>query len=90
MCEIILVMMHNPPATVEKLKGTESSSINTFNIMNHFCMVTIMGEIRPQAIFKTRTTHFIKGTELVLSRPRGDMELGNVGVCRAAICDIAK
>jgi len=40
-------MMHNPPKMVEQLQGTEQSCINRLNTVNHFCVVTIIGQIKP-------------------------------------------
>jgi len=47
MREIIIAMMHNPPAPVEQLQGTERSHINNLNIVNHFCMANSIGQIEP-------------------------------------------
>jgi len=58
--------------------------------VNHFYMVTIIGQIKPGGYLKTRTTCFIKCMEPVLLSSQGLIELGNVGVCREMICDIAK
>ena len=44
--EIIIAMMHNPPMVVEQLLGTERSCINKFNLVNHFCLETFIGQIK--------------------------------------------
>ena len=90
MGEIIIAMMHNPPATLEPVPGTDQLCINKFNTVNHFCIVTIIGQIEPGGSFNTRTTRFIKCTERVLSSSQGQIILANVGVCREMMCDIAK
>jgi len=82
-------MMHNAHATVE-LQGTEWSCINTLNIVNHFCMVTIIGQIKPWEALKTTTTRGIKCMERVLSSLKVQIHPSDVGVCREMICDIAK
>ena len=43
----MIAMMTNPPMAVEQMQVTEQSCINTINIVNHFCMVTIIGQIKP-------------------------------------------
>ena len=53
-------------------------------------MVTIIGQIEPWGSLNIRTTHFIEHMERVLSLLRGQIELGDVGVCQEMICDIAK
>jgi len=62
MREIIIAMMHNPPVTVHQLQGTKRSYTNKLNIVNHFCMVIIIGQIEPKGSLKT-TTLFIRRTE---------------------------
>jgi len=66
------------------------SCINKLHIVNHFCMVTIIGQIKPWGSLETRTTRFIKRMEWVLSSLWVLIELGDIGVCREMICDIAK
>jgi len=53
-------------------------------------VVTIIGQIMPGESDATRTTPFIERTERVLWSFRGQIPLGNVGVCWEMICDIAK
>jgi len=88
MCVIIIVMMHKPPATVE-LQCTDCSCIKKLNIVNYFCMVTIIGQINPWGSLQTRTTWFIEPMEWVLSSLRGQIELGDTGLLWEMICDIA-
>jgi len=38
--------MHNHPIIFETLEGTEQSWINKFNIVNNFCVVTIILQSR--------------------------------------------
>jgi len=83
-------MMHNPPAMVKILYDTEWSSINKLNIVNHFCIVAIIGQIEPWWVVTTRTTHVIKHTEQVLSAWCGQIELRDFGVCSERIWDISK
>jgi len=47
-------MMLNPPATVQQLQATEWSCINKLNIVNHICIVTIIGQIKPGRIFQNK------------------------------------
>jgi len=82
--------MHNPPATVEQLQLTEHSGINQLNIVNHFCMVTIIGQIKPWGCLKTRTTCFSQHWKRVQSSSWGQIELGDIQVSRETICNIAK
>ena len=86
---MIIAMKHIPPAMVT-LQGTERSGINKLNIVNHLCMVTIVSQMVPGGSLKTKTTHFIRHMERVLSFSQGEIELGNLEVCRETICYIAK
>jgi len=43
MQDMIIVMMHNTPATVEQLHATEQSCIEKLIIVNNIYMVTIVG-----------------------------------------------
>jgi len=66
------------------------SYINKLTIVNYFCMITIIGQIKPWGSSKTYTTHCIKRIKRVLSWSWGQIQLGDKGVCREMICDIAK
>jgi len=63
----ITPMMHNPPATVEQLEGTDWTRINKINIMNHFCMVTIIGQSKPWGICgnKNYTVQWVYGASTI-------------------------
>jgi len=47
MHEIVIAKMHKPAVMVEQLHGTDRSSIIKLNIVNHVCIVTIIGQIKP-------------------------------------------
>ena len=66
------------------------SCLNKLHIVNHFCMVTIIGQIKPRGSWRTRTTRFIERVERVLLPSREQSEPGQVGVYREMLCDIAK
>jgi len=83
-------MMRNPPATVEQLQSAEISCKNKLNILDHFCIVTVIGQIKPWVIFKTTTICFIKCMESVLSSAWGQIELSDIEVCQEMIYDIAQ
>jgi len=53
MGEMIIMMTTNPRMTVE-LKANERSCINKLNIVKDFSMVTIIGQIKPQGILKSK------------------------------------
>jgi len=53
-------------------------------------MVTIIGQIQPWGSLKTIPKLFIKGMEGVLSSSCWQIELGDIGVCREWIWNIAK
>jgi len=88
--EIVIMIMHNPLVMVEQLQGTERSCINKLNIVNHLCMVTIIGQIMPWGSVKTRCICIIKCTEQVLSSSQRRIKLGYIGVYWEMICDISK
>jgi len=54
MGEISIEMMHNPPAMVEQLQWTEWSSINKLHLVNHFCIVIIIGQIMSWGVLKCK------------------------------------
>jgi len=89
MREIIIALMHNP-TTMVVLHGNKWSCKNISTIMNHICMVSIIGHIKPWGSLKTRTTSFIKSTELVLWSLGEHSELSDVGVGWEIICDLGK
>jgi len=66
------------------------SCINKLNILNHFSILAIIGQIKPWGFLKSRTTSFIKCMKWVLLSSRGLIELGEVGVCSYMICDIGE
>jgi len=53
-------------------------------------METVIGQIKLCRSLKMRTTRIIKCMERLLSSSRGPIEMGDVGVCRESISDIAK
>jgi len=68
MHEIIITMIHNPPARVEQLQATEWLCINKLNIVNHFCMLTIIDQINPWGIFKHKNyrLHWMNGGSTII------------------------
>jgi len=66
------------------------SCINKLNIVNHICMVTIIGQIKPWGSCKTRTTRFIRHMEQVQSSLRWQFEFSDVEVCQEMNCKFAK
>jgi len=57
--------------------------------VNHFCIVTLIGQIKPSGCLKTRTTCFIKDIEWVLSSSQGQIILNIEGICGPMSYDIA-
>ena len=53
MREIIIAMMPEPPMT-DELQATERYCINKINIVKDCSVVTVIGQIKPWGIFKTK------------------------------------
>jgi hypothetical protein len=64
------------------------SCMNKLNILNHSCMVTIIGQIKPWGFLKPRTALFIERMEQEPSPWRALIKLGEVGLHLAMILDI--
>jgi len=52
MIEIIIATMHYTFMTFQQLLGAKWSCIYKFNIVNHFCIATIIGQVKLWGIFR--------------------------------------
>jgi len=46
--------MHKSPMIMEQLQTTEWSCINKLNMMNNFCIVTVIGQVQLEESIKNR------------------------------------
>jgi len=64
--------------------------INKLHIVNHFCVVTIIGQCKPGQFITTRTTRFNEDMERLLPSLRGQFKLRHVIVCGEMTCEPTK